>query len=179
MQHCRWGYGAWNASNRIASRESKLLLISTNYPDHPATQTKKDSTGSLSTTPKHSKKIIDILSSWWTTQIVVLAHPKPLHIYQSINNQSDQPAINLPLSLLAQASASALRSSTEPVSVAPAMPTMAITCPRVSKFRPTAPSYVSSRDIEIYLHWKDKKNEELTSSLMQSWVFLLKNCLND
>ena len=53
---------------------------------------------------------------------------KPWYLLTSPSTQSGQP-INPPSThRLVQASASALRSSTEPVSVAPAMPTMAITC---------------------------------------------------
>lgn len=53
-------------------------------PSHP---NKKNIQQALFHKSTAFKKIIDIWSSWWTKQVFI-AHPKPLDIYQSINNQS-------------------------------------------------------------------------------------------
>lgn len=87
MQHCCWGYGVWNDSNRVATDFQQL----SRPPSHP--NTKKDSTGSL-------PQIQSIQKNKWHLVILVnkknvLLAQQNLGTYQSMKNQSDQP-INPP-----------------------------------------------------------------------------------
>ncbi len=109
---------------RTVTWKSKLLLISTNSHFHPATPTKKRIQQTLFHRSKAFKK--KLTSSWTTKKVSFFLAQQNLGIYLPVH-QPISP-VNPSTHRLVQASASALRSSTEPVSVAPAMPTMAITC---------------------------------------------------
>ena len=160
MQHRRWGYGACVAEDMahemtpIVLRQEKASC----YWFPPTLQTtqppkQKKIQQALFHNSKAFKKIIDIWSSWWTTKIVFSGTPKTptyLSVLQQSVGSTHQPFL-----------------VTSCPSICQCIEVIYWTCfcgtsnahdgyhLSTGLFR-TAPSYVSSRDIEIYLHWKKK-----------------------
>lgn len=80
----------WPQSYRVKRKQVATDFHQLSRP--PSQANKKRFNRLSSTNPQHSKKIIDILSSWWTTQQVVLAHPKYIFTSPSTISRINPPS---------------------------------------------------------------------------------------